>query len=93
MPVNGNTQHQEHPSNKIGHLTENLRKIVKNEFKMTPKWFQNGAQSGPKTTQNAFRTGKHKLILNSLIFGRSGAPKWRPKITPESIKTNFEALF
>ena len=60
---------------------------------MSPKLLQNGAQSGPKTTQKAIRTQKHELILNSSILGRSGAPKWTPKITPESMKTHFEALF
>jgi hypothetical protein len=81
------------PFKQIGKITEQLRKNTKNDLQMTPKWLQNGAQSGPKTTQKAFRTEKHKLILNSSIFVRSGAPKWKPKITPESIKTDFEALF
>ena len=74
-------------------ITEKRRKNTKHELQIIPKWLQNGAQSGPKTTQKALRTQKHELILNSSIFGRSGAPKWTPKITPESIKTDFEALF
>ena len=81
------------PFTQIGKITEKLRKDTKNELQMIPKWLQNGTQSGPKTTQKALWTQKHELILNSSIFGRSGAPKWRPKITPEAIKTDFEGLF
>ena len=93
MPVNGNTQHQEHLSNKTGHLTENLRKNTKNNLKMTPKWLQNEPQSGPKTIQRALRTEKHKLSLIFSIFGRPGASKWRPEIIKKLEKPNSGTLF
>ena len=81
------------PFKQIGKITEKLRKNTKNDLQMTPKWLQNGPQSDPKMIQRALRTEKHELILNSSIFCRSGAPKWRPKITPKSITTDFEVLF
>ena len=76
----------------IGNSTEHLRKSNKSDPNMTPKWFQNGAKSGPKTIQGALRTDKRKLIMNSLIFGRRGGPKWRPKIIKKSIKITLELL-
>ena len=59
---------------------------------MSPKWLQNGAKSGPKTIQGALRTDKRKLIMNSLIFGRPGGPKWSPQIIPKSIKKDLDPL-
>ena len=53
---------------------------------------QNGTKSGPKTIQGALRTDKRKLIMNSLIFGRPGSPKWSPKITPKSNKMDLDPL-
>ena len=82
------------PFKQIGKITEKLRKNTNNQLQMTPKWLQNGAQSGPKTIQGALRTENHKLRLICSIFGRPGAPKWRPKITkklekPDSAESTF----
>ena len=77
-------------TNRKQHRTSS--KIHQKYPKTTPELLQNGTKSRPKTIQGALRTDKRKLIMNSLIFGRPGSPKWSPQITPKWNKMDLDPL-
>ena len=79
-----NSQKKKHLEPRLGNITEKTPKHFKSKPKMTLKWPQNGAKTGPKMVQGGRRTPKKNLKINSPILGRPRAPKSTPKLTLKS---------